>query len=125
MERTKAYVDPNVAFPLKDNFSVGTIHGANVPKAAPIPQVQAAATPAYPFTAATQGAQGEIIEILDNDAEDDVSVLTTKTQDEMVVLLVKARRQLHTSTSCWVASGCGSTPVSIPVVMSSPSVVGR
>ncbi len=26
---TKAHVNPNVAFPFQDDFSVGTIHGAN------------------------------------------------------------------------------------------------
>jgi hypothetical protein len=27
--KEKAYVDPNVAFPFQDNYSVGTIHGTN------------------------------------------------------------------------------------------------
>ncbi len=30
---TKQHVDPNVAFPFQDDFSVGTIHGANANKA--------------------------------------------------------------------------------------------
>ncbi len=28
----KAYANPNVAVPFKDNFSVGTIHGTNTPQ---------------------------------------------------------------------------------------------
>ncbi len=64
----KQHVDPNVAFPFDDNFSVGTIHGANATKSPP-PEAN------------------EVVEIHDN--EDDVSVLTTKTradnQPEVVV----------------------------------------
>ncbi len=64
----KQHVDPNVAFPFNDDFSVGTIHGANAAKQ-PTPNA------------------GEVVEIQDND--DDVSVLTTKTgadiQPEVVV----------------------------------------
>jgi hypothetical protein len=45
-----------------------------------------------------------VIEILDN--KDNVSVLTTKTQDEIVALLVKARKQLSgASVGSRVASG--------------------
>ncbi len=55
---TKQHVDPNVAFPFDDDFSVGTIHGANAAKQP------------------THNA-GEVVEIQDD--EDDVSVLTTKT----------------------------------------------
>jgi hypothetical protein len=65
---TKQHVDPNVAFPFDDDFSVGTIHGANVAKQ-PNPTA------------------GEVVEIQDD--EDDLSVLTTKTgadtQPEVVV----------------------------------------
>ena len=65
---TKQHVDPNVAFPFDDDFSVGTIHGVNAAKQP------------------THNA-GEVVKIQDD--EDDVSVLTTKTgadiQPEVVV----------------------------------------
>jgi hypothetical protein len=65
---TKQHVDPNVAFPFDDDFSVGTIHGANVAKQ-PNPTA------------------GEVVEIQDD--EDILSALTTKTgadtQPEVVV----------------------------------------
>ena len=65
-----------------------------------------------------------MIEILDNDVEDDVSVLTTKTQDELVALLVKVRRQIHASTCSRVASGSGIPPGSGLVATPSPSNAG-
>ena len=64
----KQHVDPIVAFPFDDNFSIGTIHRANTAKQ----------------TTLTAGA---VVEIQDN--KDDVSVLMTKTgadnQPEVVV----------------------------------------
>jgi len=54
----KQHVDPNVAFPFDDDFSVGTIHGAN------------AAVHPTPNT-------GEVVEIQDD--KDDASIQTTKT----------------------------------------------
>jgi hypothetical protein len=64
----KQHVDPNVAFPSDDNFSIGTIHGANTAKQ-PTPTPRA------------------VVEIQDD--KDDVSVLTTKTgadnQPEVIV----------------------------------------
>ncbi len=66
-QTTKKHVDPNVAFPFQDNFSVGTIHSANVK--------------------ATIPCTSDIVEIQDN--KDDINVLTTKTasgaQSEFVV----------------------------------------
>jgi hypothetical protein len=60
---TKKHVDPNAAFPFQDEFSVGTIHGANM------------TSPSN-----DQGAEmGKVVEIVDDD--DGVSVLTSKTQD--------------------------------------------
>jgi hypothetical protein len=56
----KQHVDPNVAFPFEDNFSVGTIQGAN--------------TTAKPSSSTVN----KVVEIQDD--EDDVSVLTTKTR---------------------------------------------
>jgi hypothetical protein len=54
---TKKHVDPNVAFLFQDDFSVGTIHGAN--------------------TKATIPSTSDIVEIQDN--EDNINVLMTKT----------------------------------------------
>jgi hypothetical protein len=54
---TKQHIDPNVAFPFQDDFSVGIIHGANANKAV------------------TPSAK-EVVEIQDDN--DDVSILTTK-----------------------------------------------
>jgi hypothetical protein len=62
----KIHVNPNVAFPFQDNFSVGTIHGAKV------------TTPTQnmvePMTTA------EVLEI--GDINNNVSVLTMKTTSE-------------------------------------------
>ncbi len=52
---TRQHVNPNVAFPFQDNFSVGTIHGAN--------------------TKAITPNVNKVVEIQDN--KDDMSVLTT------------------------------------------------
>ena len=64
----KQHVNPNVAFPFDDDFSVGTIQGAN---AAVHPTLKT----------------GEVVEIQDD--EDDASIQTTKTgtvsQPEVVV----------------------------------------
>jgi hypothetical protein len=75
--------------------------------------------------AGTPGNQNATIDILDNNADDDVSILTTKMQDELVAFLVKARRQIHASTNSWVASGSGIPSGSGPVAMPSPTDVGR
>jgi hypothetical protein len=55
--------------------------------------------------------QGEIIQILEDNEEDDVSVLTTKTQDELVALLVKAMRAHQVANAgLRAASGSGHLP---------------
>ncbi len=100
----KAYANPNMAFPFEDNFSVGTIHGTNAPKPLAVPPAKEAAPTNTP------GNQTATIEILEDNAEDDVSVLTTKTQEELVALSVKARRQIHVPTCSWVASSSGTPP---------------
>ncbi len=56
----KQHVDPNVAFPFEDDFSVGTIHG-----------VYATAKPSSPTV-------NKVVEIEED--KDDVSILTTKTR---------------------------------------------
>ncbi len=63
---------------------------------------------------------------MDNDDDDDVSVLTSKTQDELVALLVQARKQLSgASIGSQVASGSNLPPGSGPVAMQSQTNVGR
>jgi hypothetical protein len=101
-DNVKAYVDPNVAFPFQDNFSVGAIHGANATRSPEAPSYKKTA-PTGSATARTPCNQNTIIEILDNDVEDDMSMLTTKTQDDLVAHLVKATWQIHLSTGSWVA----------------------
>ncbi len=59
-EATKRHVDPNAAFPFEDDFSVGTIHGANATAKHSSPMVN------------------KVVEILDN--KDNVSILRTKTR---------------------------------------------
>ncbi len=54
----RQHVDPNVAFPFEDNFSVGTIHGVKTTAKSPSPTVN------------------EVVEIKDDKV--DVSILTTK-----------------------------------------------
>ncbi len=69
----KHFVDPNAAFPFQDDFSVGTIHGTKTK--APSRE---------------QGAdKSDVIEIVDDD--DEVSVLMSKTQDELLALLLQER----------------------------------
>jgi hypothetical protein len=113
----KAYADPNVAFPFQENFSVGTIHGANK------------GTKKHSAGQAVNdmGNKGEIIEILDNTNKDDASGLTSKTKDELVALLVQARREFNkASVGRRVASGSnlplGSGPAAMP---SQPSTDGQ
>jgi hypothetical protein len=64
---TKKHVDPNVAFPFQDDFSIGTIHGATAK--------------------ATTPSSLDIVEIQDD--KDNITVLMTKTasgaQSEVVV----------------------------------------
>jgi hypothetical protein len=65
-QSTHAHVDPKVAFSFQDDVSVGTIHGANV------------TNPSADRVAIVKEA--DVVEIQDN--EDDISVLTMKTQTE-------------------------------------------
>ena len=64
--RKKAHLNPNVVFPFQDDFSVGTIHGAN-------------AKPSTPNTAMAATAI-EVVEIQDNN--DNVNVLPSKTMSK-------------------------------------------
>jgi hypothetical protein len=56
--------------------------------------------------------------------EDYESLLTLKTQEELVALLVRARRQIHASTGSWDASSSGIPSGSGPVAMLPPSSAG-
>ncbi len=102
----KQHVDPNVAFPFDDGFSVGTIHGANATKSPP-PEAN------------------EVVEI--HDDKDDVSVLTTKTRaDNQPEVVVGSRAASGSNpvvgptaapTNTKTASGGSSDPASSgPVV---------
>jgi hypothetical protein len=91
---TNAHVDPNVAFPFQDNFSIGTIHRAN----------QKTSTPG---AAAAQTAT-EVVEIQDN--KDNVSVLTAKTTSKIL-----------TDVAIGSRFASGSNPVSGPTSISTQS----
>jgi hypothetical protein len=121
-DNKKGYVDPNMAFPFQYDFSVGTIHGANATRSPVAPSSKKTA-PTGPAAAGTPCNQNATIEILDNNVEDDVSLLTTKTQGELVAILVKTRKQIHASTGSWVVSGSGIPPGIGPVATLSPSNV--
>ena len=83
----KYFVDPNAAFPFQDDFSVGMIHGTNM-KA----------------LSKEQGAEeAEVIEIVNDD--NDVSVLTTKTQDKLLALLLQERQKRKSAIGRRAASG--------------------
>jgi hypothetical protein len=99
----KNFVDPNAAFPFQDNFSVGTIHGTNMKP---------------PTNKDKNEEEVEVIEIVDND--DDVSVLTTKTQDELLALLLQERRKSKSAIGRRAASGT-NTLVSGPTADATPS----
>jgi hypothetical protein len=113
--KEKAYVNPNIAFPFQDNFLVGTIHSTNagINKST----LQQAASD----TNQTEG----VTKIMDNNDDNDVSVLASKTQDKLVALLVQARKQLSgASVGSRVATGSGLPPGSGPVAMPSPTNAG-
>jgi hypothetical protein len=96
--------DPNASFPFQDDFSVGTIHGTNMKP-----------------PSEDQGAKkAEVIEIADND--DDVSVLTTKTQDELLALLLQERRKGKYAIGRRAASGTNPL-VSGPTANATPAGV--
>jgi hypothetical protein len=83
----KKNVDPPPAFPFQYDFSVGTIHGTNM----------------KPLSKDQGAEEAEAIEIVDND--DDVSVLTTKTHDELLALLLQERQKSKTAIGRRAASG--------------------
>jgi hypothetical protein len=63
---TKKHVDPNVAFPFQDEFSVGTIHGANtkatIPTAQEVVEIKGNVEgTSNPTTKTSKGVQSEVI----------------------------------------------------------------
>ncbi len=113
--KEKTFVDPNVAFPFQDDFLVGTIHGVNTGTN------RSTAQQAGGGKSNNEGA----IEILDNEDNNDMSILTSKTQDKLVALLVQARRQLSSApVGSRVASGSDTLPGIGPVAMQPQINVG-
>ena len=94
-QSTRAHIDPNVAFPFQDDFSVGTIHGAN------------AKNPLADRAAAIEEA--EVLEIQDD--EDDVGVLTMRTQ---------GKDQPEVAVRSQIATG--PNPVSGPTATSAQAI---
>ncbi len=88
----KKHVDPNAAFPFQDDFSVGTIHGKNM---AAQSKDQADGT-----------GTKDVIKVIEiSDTDDDISVLTSKMQDELLALLVQERHKSKPAAGNRVASG--------------------
>jgi hypothetical protein len=83
----KKYVDPNAAFPFQEDFSVSTIHGTNT----------------KPPSKDQGGEKAAVVEIVDD--KDDVSFLTTKTQDKLLALLLQERQKSKSAIGCQAASG--------------------
>jgi hypothetical protein len=111
----KAYVNPNMAFPFQENFSVAMIHGANARTANSIDQQ----------AASNKSDEEGVIKIFDDKDEDNVSVLTTKTQDELVALPVQAWKQIGNATiGSRVASGSDLPPGSGPAATLSQTDAG-
>ncbi len=92
----KKYVDPNVAFPFQDNFSVGTNHSANV----------------IPANSKTAPAASDMIKIADDD--DNSSILTSKSLAENGNLPPMEESRSEHVVRNWVASGYDQNPVSSP-----------
>jgi hypothetical protein len=98
----KKIVDPNAAFPFQDDFSIRRIHGTN----AKAPSRE-------------QGAdKSDVIEIVDSN--DDASVLTTKTQDKLLDLLLQVRQKRRSAIGHWAASRTNPL-VSSPTANTTPA----
>jgi hypothetical protein len=83
---TKKHVDPTAAFNFEENFSVGTIHGKN--------------DTIHPRTIGKEVT--EVIELTD---VNNVSILSSKTQDNLVALVVQERRRSMLTAGTRVATG--------------------
>jgi hypothetical protein len=98
---TRQHVDPNVVFPFQDDFSVGTIHGANTKTVTP--------------------NVNEVVEIQDN--SDNESILTAKTAGDTQSKVVVGSRVASgpnpvsdptaDSTQPGAASGGSEDPASV------------
>ncbi len=107
----KKHVDPNAVFPFQDDFLVGTIHGKN--KAVqPKDQVEG--------TGANDASK--VIEITKNN--NDISVLTSKTQEVLSALLAQERSKSKCTVGTRVASGSNS-PVSGLTITATPTRATR
>ncbi len=83
---TKKHVDPTAAFNFKEDFSVRTIHGKN-----------------DAIHARTIGKEAtEVIELTD---DNNVSILSSKTQDNLVALAIQERRRSMLAAGTQVATG--------------------
>jgi hypothetical protein len=107
----KKHVGPNAAFPFQDDFSVGTIHGKYE---AAQPKDQVEGTRAKDTT--------KVVEITKNDNH--ISMLTSKTQDELPTLLAQERSKSKSTVGTRVASGSES-PVSGLTANATPTGVSR
>ncbi len=87
----KKHVNPNTVFPFQDDFLVGTIHGKNA----------AAQSKDQVESTGTKDAT-EVIKITKNN--NDISRLTSKTQDELLALLVQERHKSKSAVGNRVAS---------------------
>jgi hypothetical protein len=100
----KQFADPNAAFSFQDDFSAGTIHGTNMK-----PPLK------------DQGAEeAKVIEIINND--NNGSILMTKTQDELLALLLQERRKSKSAIGRRAASGTNLL-VSSPTANATPAGV--
>jgi hypothetical protein len=100
---TKKHVDPTAAFNFKEDFSVGTIHGKN-----------------DAIHAATTGKGATMAIELSND--DNISILTSKTQDDTDALVKQEQRRSTRSAGDQVATG--SRPSAIgPTANATPAGV--
>ena len=87
---TKKHVDPTAAFNFEEDFSVGTIHSKN--DAVHVRTTNKEAT--------------EVIELTD---DDNVSILSSKTQDDIIALIVQEWRRSMLAAGTWVAT-CSRPP---------------
>jgi hypothetical protein len=89
---TKKHVHPTAAFNFEEDFSAGTIHGKN-----------------DAVHAQTIGKEAtEVIELTD---DDDVSLLLSKTQDQLVALVVQERRRSMLAARTRVATSSRSPAI--------------
>jgi hypothetical protein len=78
-------VNPTAAFSFEEDFSVGTIHGKN-------------------NTIHVQKIGKEATEVIELTDDNNLSVLSSKTQDKLVALVVQERRRSMLAAGTWVAS---------------------